>query len=1755
MSRWWENNVADAGSSLFSDPQLAFDAASVPTDLTLQQNTSSVQAAREDHGAFMNAVGTALGKTDGWLSNIPGWGVTKEVVGYPIDKAATGLRWGYTNLLSRPVATLLLHSAHNMNQGFGGEVSGLFGWGWGKDWDASKKISPGEALMNIENTAVATNGGDLMSAALADNNLSPKQKAIVKQNTDRFIYDTDFWRKKSDWKYNIGSGATDFMFNVLDPAGNAVIGGAADAVKAARSVKMVKVGEGAAQQTVRTRGVVPDLFMKSKTAEEVSASKGMQDAFDWMKQPGRTREEIANHPMWGRGRRANPARYDLAGLIHSTPRELMETTWRAGAGDMDAANELTQKMPMIVQHIGNLSDDRILLEGTKIDPDMLNHFKVNYEAQAGTGAYAGHAPGTMQGPAVPHGLLYEPPTPRPVTPGPRQDGWDKRWGPLAQKSSVHKTIAAGIAEKDPLKIVPATGVRPSVAAAALGEQWKADKLDLINNEWADTVNQADHLGKALGSLDDWTPTNSSLYGTLGNSYRMGGLAFRDTEKAAENATVRSATRGVKSKGSNFVMTAVKKGSNAPLTVIHAFGDGAPQGFVDHTANDARDRVFDMLKQVKGMHADDRLGLIELYNAAGNKIEKSQVLDQIHDKVMDHMLQTNNIHPIVADILKGAIKDGIASKMKELTGKKYTNPAQQFGPETVDAAGNTLRTDRVIAAENGHGMIISPLAQTQLGSNDLLLPVTEINRLIARSSKSFAGFRVGAGNATDWVTDRLDGFDNLWKTATLLRPGFIPRMVSDEWAARAFKFGAMSTLLDGAKGTGNFISNRGRQINAIVTGKNLDLGMVKGKSFGVGDSYVPTTGKGIASKGAFVSLDDQGVINAALARGDKIERIQVPTALDMSYRNIMAEQDAKKATQAELDVARKDPNATQGYLDSLTDRLVDHDESIGEHHDYIGEILRKAEVSRGRRLGDGDFKYQVGGTTYHVPKAFSQQWDNPIPRDQISSHDSYQALYSRRIMRERARFLSHAEKTGAWKIITPDQPDHMGAWVDAVNKQIRQDPFHRMIAGGMNDKDALKWLNTHPEGMRYMKQMGYWNQDKPQFVSNVRFMIDKYLGDNFLKGKLANNEAITEADLRSTFHQDDYPMVHGEEIKENSPLGVRETSSRYIDNLIEAGWKNMADVPSDILSRHPTFLHLHQSEMQKLVGEQHAYKMKYHGTDTITPQEWEKMNQKAAVKAKSDMRQIVYDPRNTTGSQALRFAYPFFKPWADGIQRWGGLVAERPAGLYGMSKIYNAPVAANLVTDADGHHVDEEGYATYQTMDPNTGKMVSKKEFVPLNKRTLHLRAPWAKQNSGNLPISMGSLNTILPGDPWFDPGSGPIIQVAGNQLAKSSPSASEFMQWAKILPYGPSDNTSDILTPKYMMDVYNAYLGKDTQNTAYQQAYLDAHNLAQAKYNEDLAAHKQGVKEPSHAKIANDAKKFLWLRALVDWTSPVATKTSPLTGTKYQFFVDQYKQLEAADPATARSRFTAMHGEQYLGFTESLTKSMGIAASMSADRQMEKYRDLIADDPDMAPLLIGNIYNGGPFSKAIQVKQLHDEIGGVPVRQAITAEQAINQERVQQGWDAYMQANKALNAQLIRSGFRSYTQTGAEQFQQYKRNITANLSAQNPAWFKAFGTTDRNAIPGRIATMQKMVMDPTIMNDPLRTDAHTLAVYLAERQQFKGLLAQRGLSQLSYDQAGTPIGPSADIGYAWNEVQMGLVNSSVQFDSLFNRYLTNDQLQ
>jgi len=731
---------------------------------------------------------------------------------------------------------------------------------------------------------------------------------------------------------------------------------------------------------------------------------------------------------------------------------------------------------------------------------------------------------------------------------------------------------------------------------------------------------------------------------------------------------------------------------------------------------------------------------------------------------------------------------------------------------------------------------------------------------------------------------------------------------------------------------------------------------------------------------------------------------------------------------------------------------------------------------------------------------------------------------------------------------------MESWLGAINNQFGQDDLYRLVAKDPTLKEASNWLKT-PAGRQHLKDLGPWGAEPTKLLSSMKSTLDQYVpeGTN-LQAKIANGERVAEHELRAAIAKEDFPAVHGEEVKAFSKKFSKETTARKTNEIISKGYALLGGIPSDLLVRHPTFNKMYVNRMMDNIDQHMAYRSSVGGDTAITAKELNEMYEVSAKQAKKDLSQVVYDPTRTTATEALRFISPFLSAHVDSLQRWSGLIAEKPTMLAGVSKIYNAPVAANLITDASGNHVRQDGYA--DVTDPVTGKVIGR-EFVPIEDRVLHLRLPWDTEKvngrevpGGSIPIKLQALNTVLPGDPWFHPGVGPLVQMPASSIAKANPTVGEFLQWSKVLPYGPNGDALDAFTPKYMKSVYDAWTTEDPNNERFQAAWLASYNRQAG----DLAAGRR--KEPVNLdQVDKEAKQFMFLQALTAWASPAQTRETPLTGTPYQFFIDQYKKLQEIDPSTADDKFLATYGSDFFPFTADISKSIGVAPTISAMAVSGEYKDLIDQDPDMAAFIVGDTYNSGSFSASVYRKQMETLMGGKPMREKVSGLDAVKESQVNQGWSQYMKMKGALDAALLGNGFRSYESPGAEEFQEVKNLLVQALESEYPEWGKRRGEMDTKKIPTRVKFFQKAVNDSKLQADPMRRDLPALDLYLRQREVFKKALAERGLNELSFDSAGTPTGQAADIGYQWRQFQTGLVASNTQFQDVFNRYLEGDDLQ
>jgi hypothetical protein len=1705
-SVWWDQDMSDAGQALYSDPSTAVVAGTVPKEV-LDQQQEVKDYARKMRGGFLNSLKDMLGNVDSALGNVPSW--TLKKLWFPVDKLASGAYWAYSNAVSQPLSTLLIQSskAELAKGGFwGGGLNTLMsGDQWTDAYHEAEHVSPAQAFMNYENTANAS-GKDTAFGFTAGGaaNTTPAEREAIKRNQDRFLYDTNYWRSKQGWTYTAGTGALDFMISMgADPtyAGATVV---SRAVKGARSIKVA----GQAEQPIRAVSGVNIAAQKlgnaiggkfAKTAEEASRSKRVNGFFDWAE--GKSAAEIAQHPIWGRGRRVNPAKDQISQVLSGAGRDDMPLMLRFAMGDSDAAVQLVGKNEDLATQLAKMEDNRVLVDSAKFQSDLF-------------ASYVSEARG---GPALP---LSE----------------EARAVPFKQAEKVAEAAQAA-SKVRPLG--PAS--QTTFADVMRAEEWKAGKLAEYDTHLTSLNQQQGYYSTALGSLatkvDDFSPGESNMFGTLKSLYRMGPLGIRDTEKAGTKAIGRLASGKdyLSVRDAGLATRVLRNGFyTAPIRVVQSFGEKTPHRFVNHNDDDAYMRVAEMLKQVPGLGADTRLDMIRKYSQAGDKVSRARALDEIHTDVVNHMAQ--GVHGLDHETAR-AIDDmrrvGFQKTMNALTGVK---PQQQMYSAAVrDSSEGFNQGNRVDHVEDGEGYVISPLAKTQLQMVDPLLPVKELDRLLNRNSGFLKSVKLRGGNASDNVASVADSLNTVWKAATLLRPGYVLRSMSEEQVASAVKFGLMSTIIGGTRGGANWALNRGQQIKA-VTGKG---------------SYISALGSG---KG-YIRLTDEDAIAAAEAIGEKTERIKVNKAWPVIQSRITDERTSLAEAEKRIAKLEAKPNPQQSILDELDSlrlQAADHQQVIDEHVDYANAILHEAETSTGRRLGEQAREHM--GVQYYEP--FSKEWEHPIPRSQITSEHAMETVFARNEAIDNGRLI----RTGDWKVIKPgdttvEKRVHMDAWLHGLNRQFGQDDLFKLVAKDPTLKEASAWLKT-PAGKYHLAQLGPRARDVDGTLDAVKMTLDQYLPEGTgLQSKVARGEEITEQDLRASVAEADFPPVHGEEFKALTKEYSKQTAQRVVDDKIARGFKLLATIPNDVMARQPIYLRAQEARMRELIEQELAYRSDVGLDDTVDVATLNKMLEKSDKLARKDISQIVYDPTRTTATEALRFVTPFLSAHVDGLQRWGGLVAERPQFLGAAAKVYNAPVAAGLVTDRYGRAVDQNGNVV--VVDEN-GKKSS--QFVPMEQRVLTLRMPGDTQNiqgigkvaAGGHRINVSALNTILPGDPWFNPGTGPFTQVAMSNLAKKSPQIGDFLQWSKILPYGPSEGLGikDAFTPAYMKDAWAAFDAYALGGT--NQSYQD--NVL-SEYQRQMADYHNGGPAPDWKKVQENAKSFTFFEALTNWISPARVKDTPLSKSPYQFFMDQYKVMQDIDPQNAKANFFQKYGADLFAMTASLSKSVGVQATIPAQYTAERYGNFIAQDPDMAPLIVGDVYNQGQFSSSVYRKQMDELLNGVRLREKISPIDAIKQNQKDLGWQQYNKYAGMIDAEMIRSGFHSYNQKGAQPLSDLKTKLVDAMSQMYPDWYHDYGTTNRVAIPERINVMKQLVSDEKIMSDPLRAqDLGPLSAYIQQREVLKQQLAERGAKSLSFGLDGTPTGKNSDIGMQLRTLQLYLVNNSLGFSDIFHRYLESDDL-
>jgi hypothetical protein len=1070
-------------------------------------------------------------------------------------------------------------------------------------------------------------------------------------------------------------------------------------------------------------------------------------------------------------------------------------------------------------------------------------------------------------------------------------------------------------------------------------------------------------------------------------------------------------------------------------------------------------------------------------------------------------------------------------------------------------------------DSGGKLVVHPHTVTRLVNDHVFQDLDEMDKVLARHASAIRVIRESTLGNTDWMTTLADNLSAMWKFGTLFRLGYIPRVAGDDLAGQVARLGAASMALRAGWGVRNAATNvalwhrpafyAAQHATAMEGVRYADEEIAR---------LAPQAAKLEQRIGGETRMREADVARAraritrAQARVDALTP-DMTAARHAAARNFLA---AKRNELARAQFRNGSPAfpTRQRELARLRDQLDHLNQGRAEAQAKADEAAKGFQPVR-----QGNQPVQLPGGAV-APAAFAGKGGDYYYKE-ITSDEMLGQLF----LTNKSLIHGHLMRSfdnGAKAIsAAQDETLHAASWAHAINAQLMQDPLAAQAVRGASVQDMTRWLKGTAEGRRYLRRLGMDPDTAPQEarsvirdpadVANAAWHdVAEYLPTPEIRLKALESEGVTPDFLKKSVPQAARPDVHTGQVG-----GSARSYYGVMDRVMAKWYKVAATIPADRLSRHPLFNQLYTGHLKTLAGQlqkQGAYDTTVHGVEL--------MAQTARQLALRDTRKLVFDiaHRSDVGA-ALRFVSPFFSATAESFQRWGRIIADRPQVVGYANDFYNAPVAAGAMQDADGNTIDRNGYS--YTIDPKTGKAV--KRLVPKNERYIVGRMPkWVvktplgvalgvEPSAGNFRLSQNSMDIVTQGDPWYNPGVGPIVQIPVNEFVKDKPKAAEVARHLGVLPFGPQNGgpfgsggvgaAAAFLLPTTIKNFMTSF---DTSDQRYQAVKMQI--MQRAIFEHDQL----GKPMPTAKQIASQTRNYWLFSAASAFMQPMATQKQD----KYQFFRDQYNALRRVNPLTADDEFLKRYGESYFIFAQSQSKNeSGIPATTKAVELEKKYGDLIAQHPELGALIIGPEGNG-PFSPEAYSYQLNTPVtpGGAEMqRTKMSADQALEENQRRLGWSKWTAMMNGLNAELRNRGLTSFGDSGAEDLKATKQ-ASAILWSQpllpngrpnpyyNEAWSKDFETYDTLKYDRLIPGMMQ-VANSELARDPNRSDLRSLKTYLLGRLAVNQLLAQRAAS----GGAKTLVAQSnSDLANAWQAFVDGLIGKDTRFGDLHSRYLARD---
>lgn len=807
---------------------------------------------------------------------------------------------------------------------------------------------------------------------------------------------------------------------------------------------------------------------------------------------------------------------------------------------------------------------------------------------------------------------------------------------------------------------------------------------------------------------------------------------------------------------------------------------------------------------------------------------------------------------------------------------------------------------------------------------------------------------------------------------------------------------------------------------------------------------------------------------------------------------------------------------------VIEKLIKDKRSLAE--DYFKQLENlKGAAARGekRKIGKGKYKVKSfdGGYYEDLDDALGGQFAD-IHRSNSSAENSFNTLVD-----DNAGLVSKSLTKVGYGEVKPDAPNYYQAWAHALNYQFRNSGVAMKLMDNTDPADVAKWLRSDPEGRIVAKRLGLDPWEIDEHVASVKGFVDSYIPSENLRRTLVEsteNAPITPDMLRGIYAgTDGLPTVHGHVLEENLNLG----SVRNAKNIVNGIFKLIGSMPEDLLARHPLYISLYRTEIKRRIDM-------FEGMNErrLTTQEQADLMSVTHKVALRQLKNTLFTiDRKSNLSHWWRFISPFFSAFENTTKTWARLAYERPETINRANLIFTSPNRAGIATDENGNPVPPEE--------------ASMNDYIWIEMPESLKKVPFIGQGLTSLTqmgIQKKSLDVIFQGEAIHIP-VGPYVAVPISEMVKRKPELEKTLSWA--IPYGPERSAVRAFLPTWVKRQLTKEDGQSNQQ--YANTYALIWTTEQHKRRE------MGQPAVTAAEVEKMTDAYYNMRTVANLILPFA----PTFQTPYKFYIDQWRQYQEQFGMEAQTKFWQDYGDDFFEFTQSLSKNTtGSFASIGSVGNAKAHADLITELSVIDPKLIGIVTNAGQaydFSRAAYMWQQANTISPSSSEFYRTrkdpAEAALDSER-SLGWIKYRQVMSGIDSEMQRRGLTSLQSKKAADLASMKKQMVAQLGAENTAWYDDYLDTDGSKTNKIIRGLETIVNDKKFMSQYGDNPTFkSIAVYLEIRQATEQALASRESKSIDAK-------ANADIKYAFEAAANQLKQQDIGFGDLYDRWLSYDSV-